>query len=254
MTIEIEELLRWQPDNFSEDHVTNFLAKVLKKSGLWHLVYYNPPSGSWKSLFLVKGDYEYRQVGPKRGVGRIKRPDLALEIYEESEKSTTLFLIEAKLSRNEWDPELITLLRAYFEGTGTSKSSKSVRMIPFSHRRLIGTIEWEELEEGDADREWFKKHNVTYIFGFAYALGLVSPKTDLSLEKNWMNRTITKLGGSPPPLVLMAVGWLEGTYAPFLVTQFSDTFPAAILKELESIFSQYSAESRIKSSTLNQFV
>lgn len=254
MTVEITELLTWHPDYFSEDQVGNFLARVFAKWGRWHLVYYNPPSGSWKSIFLVKGEYEYRQVGPKRGVGQIKRPDLALQISGESDESVNLFLIEAKPKRDEWKPNIVDLLRAYFDGSEESEKSMPVRSIPFSHRRRIETQDWEELKEDNTDTEWFKNSKVDYVFGFAYSIGLVSPEADLSPETDWMTSIMAKLSESPPPLMSIAVGWAEKTYAPLVVIDFTRSFPKSIRTQLESVFASYIHSPRTKSTTLNHFV
>ena len=227
---------------------------MFKASGKWHTVYYNPPSGSWKSLFLVKGEYEYRQVGPKRGVGKIKRPDLAVQILEGSGEPPVLLLIEAKPSRDEWDSEIVKLLRAYFDGVGSSKTSKPVKSIPFSHRRKMGTTEWEELKEDKVEREWFGKCRISYLYGFAYSIGLVKRDADLSDEVSWMSKIMRKLGDSPPPLFTVALGWHETSYKPIVVIQFSKTFPESMRTQLESIFKPYIAEVKTKSTTLNHFV
>lgn len=253
--IEIENFLKWQPDGFSEDHVSNFLVQGFTRMKRWHLAYYNPPHGSWKFISLIRGNFEYRQVGPKRGVGRLKRPDVALQKLDEGKNSITLFLIESKVDRNVWDSNLPALLKAYFEGADRDfKKSKGVRWVPFWHRRERGTGEWEKLREDDPDRRWFEKCDVNYIFGYAYITGLPNEEACLRSERMWMRKSIGRLDKPVTPLVMMAVGWSKENFEPFVVQDYSETFPQNIRKDVETVFSNYLLDSRIKLSSLNEFI
>jgi hypothetical protein len=251
LTIKIEDLLAWQPDNFSEDHVSNFLVQVFKKSKKWHIVYYNPPHGSWKSMVFIKGNYEYRQVGPKRGVKLIKRPDVAVQLLPCLGDSMFLLLIEAKQNRDAWTPELLTLLKAYFEGY---KGSNALRLIPFTHKRKIGENYWEELQPDETDTKWFQKCKVTYHFGFAYNLGAVGSKVDLSLETSWMVKTLENLPKPTPPIILMAIGWFNDIYKPFIIMKCSETFSKYIIEKLQDVFSNYLYTPEKRLLSLNNFI
>lgn len=255
MTIKTEDLLKWQPDWLSEDHLSNFLVQGFKKTKLWHLVYYNPPHGSWKFINLVRGNFEYRQVGPKRGVGRLKRPDIALQRLGGAKNSVMLFLIESKVKRNGWDSDLPALLEAYFEGADRDfKKSKGVRWVPFWHRRERGTTEWEELQKDDPNQEWFVKCDIDYVFGFAYSVGLVSQKQLLSSERMWMRKNIGVLDKPVFPLVMMAVGWWKKSFKPFVIQEWSETFPQSVRRDLETTFSDHLLDLRNKLPSLNEFI
>jgi hypothetical protein len=245
----------WQPDNFSEDHLSNFLVQGFTKTKRWHLVYYNPPHGSWKFISLIRGNFEYRQVGPKRGVGRLKRPDVALQKLSREKNSVTLFLIESKVNRGAWDSDLPALLKAYFEGADADfKKSKGVRWVPFWHRREKGIAKWEELHKDDPDRRWFAKCDIDYIFGFAYTVGLTSQKRRLSSERMWMKESISTLDKPVSPLVMMAVGWWKKNFKPFIIQEYSETFPESIRRDIEAIFSNYVVDSKIKLPSLDEFI
>jgi len=239
MTVRIEDLLRWQPDNFGEDHLDNLILSILTQSNKWHLVYYNPPHGSWKSLTLLKRDYEYRQVGPKRGVKKMRRPDIAFQYLDPRNDRIRLFLIESKIQREDWHASTPMLLRNYFEGVSGFTESKGVRIVPFRHRRKRGEIVWKEITSNDPDREWFQRARVDYFYGFAYNIGIQSKQFDPSEDMGWVGIALRRLEKPSPPLVIMGLGWLRESFEPFVVAGYSESFPEDAKVELQKLLSRH---------------
>jgi len=245
LTISIEDLKRWQPDKFSEDHIDNLVLRVLGDEMNWHLVYYNPPHGSWKFLSLVRGDFEYRQVGPKRGVGRLRRPDIALQDLDTGNSVVRLFLIESKMKNQDWDPKLANDMKSYFEGVTGFDESKGIRLVPIRHRRKRGTESWTEIDEDDSDRDWFRRVDPQYVYGFVYSVGRTSPDFNGKSELSWILSTIDKLKPPVPPIALMAVGWKSSDLGPFILRGYSSTFPKDISKRLEDAFRPFDLKPRV---------
>lgn len=256
MTVTIEDLLRWQPNSFGEDLLDNLILNILTQSNKWHLVYYNPPHGSWKSLTLVKDNYEYRQVGPKRGrekrVERMRRPDIAFQFLEGSRNCVRLFLVESKIRKEEWNKGTPTLMRSYFEGVTGFGESKGVRLVPIRHRRKRGDFVWDEIQPSDPDREWFRKIDVEYSYGFVYSIGLQSRQYDPSADESWIRSTLQRLRKPIPPLAIIGAGWVTESSEPFIMVEYSESFPADIREELEKLFSTHAR--RPKSIRISSFL
>ena len=238
MNLTIEDLKKWQPDRISEDHVDNLILRLAEEIKFLHLVYYNPPHGSWKTINLVHNGKEYRQVGPKRGVGNLRRPDLAFQDIR-SGNTVRLLLIESKLSSNSWNKNIPEEMKAYFEGVTGFNESKGIRRLPFRHSRRIGTIQWEEITEENPDRNWFINVEPEYMYGFAYSLGQKRRQFDLSDEKRRIERMISEDQENLFPMVVMAVGWAKEDFSPFVVRTYSSSFPRDIRELLEETFSRY---------------
>ena len=211
----------WQSDIISEDHVTNFLAMAFSRPA-WLRVYYNPPSGSWKAVSLYKDGFEYRQVGPKRGVGKIKRPDLAIQDAAGT-KAVGLVLMEAKTHRDDWSDDLPSMMRAYFEGTNEEDSS-GLRGLPFFQKRPLTGGAWERLDEKSQDANWFASCDVAYLSCFAYQVGMIKTEQGLQREFSWLDDAAHHLGISQPTF-FAAVGWLGGTGEPRVALSFTEKFP-----------------------------
>lgn len=233
--ISFKKFANWYPDFPSEDRVSMvILHSVL--STKWGLVYYNPPSGSWKRVTIYNEGYEYRQVGPKRGVKRLKRPDIAFQDLASPSDSPRFLLFEDKKSRYGWDRNLPELLEAYFED-----KKEGVQRLPFDHRRKQEEQVWEKLSEGNPYREWFTKAQPTYIFGFAYG---PIPTSKIQDEREWIRSELNDLQKSTPPpkqenikpLVIVALGFESPTMKPVLVREYSVTFPEDLRNYLESRF------------------
>ncbi len=238
MNLTVEDLKKWQPDHISEDHVDNLILRLAEEIKFLHLVYYNPPHGSWKTINLVHNGKEYRQVGPKRGVGNLRRPDLAFQDIR-SGKTVRLFLIESKLSPSSWDRNMPKEMKAYFEGITGFNESKGIRQVPFRHSRKIGTVKWEEIKEENQDRDWFRNIEPEYLYGFAYSLGRKRKGIDLSSEKRKIERMIAEDQQNLFPIVVMAVGWTEEDFSPFILRNYSSLFPKDLREPLEATFSKF---------------
>jgi len=232
--INFKDFAQWPPNNVGEDRVN----MVILQSVLWNqwgLVYYNPPSGSWKGICIFREKYEYRQVGPKRGVARMKRPDIAFQDLRRGPDEPRFLLFESKRNRRGWDLNLPDLLRAYFEDP-----NEGVRRLPFDHRRrLVSPRPWEAVEE--ASRLWFSKVTPDYLFGFAY--GPVEEK-DLQDERTWTQSELKRLeeqdrsrGVNTTPIVMVAVAFETGSLKPKLASEYSQGFPGDARAHLESGFS-----------------
>jgi len=231
MTVPIDNLIGWRPDQFSEDHLTNFVREVFDGRTRWHVAYCNPPSGSWKEVILINDGKEYLQEIHKRGVGRMKRPDVVAQYL--SDDGTTLLLFESKQEKSSWDPELPAMMRRFFEGQEDYDESSGIRNVPFWHRRDRGGDIWETIPENDSDREWFSQGPVEYVYGFGYMVGPTSPST-LSNETAWMEQQLSDYD-SVPPIVVMTVGWDPDTYEPYAIPVFSDTFPTNLADHLKTL-------------------
>ena len=131
MTVSIEDLIRWRPERFSEDHLTNFVREIFNGKTRWSVAYCNPPSGSWKEVILVNDGDEYLQEIHKRGVGRMKRPDVVAQYLGDEEEETTLLLFESKQEKSSWDPDLPAMMRRFFEGQDDYDESSGIRNVPF---------------------------------------------------------------------------------------------------------------------------
>ena len=238
MTLNLEDLKKWKPDRISEDHVDNLILRLAEEMKFLHLVYYNPPHGSWKTINIVHNGREYRQVGPKRGVGNLRRPDLAFQDIR-SDNAVRLFLIESKLLPNSWDKNMPKDMKAYFEGVTGFNESKGIRQVPFRHSRKIGTVQWEEINEKEQDRNWFKYAEPEYMYGFAYSLGQKKRGADLSVEKQRIERMIPEDQGILFPMVVIAVGWTEEDFSPFIVRDYSSSFPKDVRELLDVTFAHY---------------
>jgi hypothetical protein len=217
----LDDLLLVQPGKISEDHVVNFLAMSFVEPE-WQRVYYNPPSGSWKAVNLYHQGHLYSQVGPKRGVKLIKRPDLVVQDARES-TFVRLFLMEAKVDRADWEPDLPEKMRAYFEGTPDGKAA-GLRNMPFFHKRSFSGGPWKPLNEGDPDYTWFKDARVEYLYCFAYTLGRVRDDREMLKEKRWLAETAESVGDSYPSLFL-CVCWRERIPEPRVLYSFNSAFP-----------------------------
>lgn len=238
MSLTIEDLEKWQPDRFSEDHVDNLILRLAEEMKILHLVYYNPPHGSWKTIKLVHNDKEYRQVGPKRGVGNLRRPDLAFQNIR-SRNDVRLLLIESKIHSSSWNYNIPKEMKAYFEGVTGFSESKGVRLVPFRHSRTIGTNLWEEINMDDTDRNWFTKVEPEYMYGFAYSLGLIRERFNILHERDIIAGMIDEAQEKMLPIVIMGVGWTEGDYSPFILRSYSPTFPKDMKDLLEETFTVY---------------
>lgn len=229
--IRLRDVLAWVPDAVGEDRVSGVLFRALP-SDRWGLVYYNPPSGSWKGVSLYRGGYEYRQVGPKRGVRRMKRPDVALQDLSASGESPRLLLFEVKREAREWDKGLPALLEAYFE-----EPKEGVRRLGFDHRRRVGQLgEWERLEQGEPERNWFASASPEYLFGFAY--GPVR-EDQIEEQRGWMCQALVALGKNrrvTPALVMVAVGFDLASMRPIFAKEYSETFPKDVRESLNVLF------------------
>lgn len=231
--VTVEDLIGWRPGTFSEDHLTNFVREFFKDQLLWHVSYHNPPSGSWKELTMVDNETEYLQEIHKRGVGKMKRPDLVAQYLDEDHDSVTLLLFESKQEQSSWDPELPEMMRYFFEGIDDYDESAGVRNVPFWHKRQRNKEVWETLEKDDPERSWLQQADVSYIYGFGYLLGVQSPD-ESSADVEWMRQQLASYE-EVPPIVLMGVGWRPETYEPFVVTIFSESFPGDLEKHLQTI-------------------
>jgi hypothetical protein len=232
MTIPLEDLIRWRPKQFSEDHLTNFARQVFEGKTRWHVAYCNPPSGSWKEIILVNDGDEYLQEIHKRGVGRMKRPDVVAQ-YLADEDRTTLLLFESKQEKSSWDPNLPAMMRRFFEGEKDYDESSGIRNLPFWHRRGRGDEIWETISDDDDDRNWFRQKHVDYVYGFGYMLGPTSNQ-DFRKEVEWMRQQLTAYD-EVPPIVVMSVGWNPENYEPYVIPVFSETFPEDISAHLKTI-------------------
>jgi len=252
--MKIEDLLNWQPDFLSEDHTSNFLVQIFKKDPKkWHLVYYNPPHGSWKSISFIKGEFEYRQVAPKRGVKHVKRPDVALQYLPHSNNDMlTLLLIECKRNRNSWDSDLIRLMKMYFEGDPNFKKSTGIKHIPFWHKRKKGTLKWIQLSESE-EQKWLEQCTINYLFGFAYLLGFIDETGEFSSEDTWMQKTINPLNITIP-IFSIAVGWSKRNFQPIIIRKYSSAFSSQVKMDIEHLFSAYSLKQKIKLPSLDEFI
>ena len=227
----ISEALQWQPDQVSEDHIGNLLIRLLTPPR-WSRAYYNPPSGSWKLIILRKGEYEYRQVGPKRGVKTIKRPDLALQDLA-CPTNPRLFLIEAKKARRDWDQDLPKLMKAFFVGADDG-SWGGLGALPFFHRRLLG-MPYERLSKNHPDCYWLKSAKMEFFFGFAYSLGRIESADPLRSEYAWLTAAASEM---PPeyPTVFLAVAWSSQPVQPCAALTFSRGFPMDVTSSLTETF------------------
>lgn len=238
----IKDLIQWRPDHLSEDHLTNFAREFFKDELQWHVAYHNPPSGSWKEITLVDAGKEYLQEIHKRGVDRMKRPDLVAQYLGGDTTSTTLLLFESKQEQSSWDPELPDMMRCFFEGLDDYDESAGIRNVPFWHCRNRNEEIWETLNEDDPERNWFQTVDVSYVYGFGYLLGVMSPN-DLSTEFEWMQQQLSAYEEAPP-IVLMAVGWKPETYEPFVLAAFSDTFPDDLKQHLRTVLPTVESDSQ----------
>jgi len=237
----IQELIQWQPDALSEDHLTNFVREFFKDKLQWHVAYHNPPSGSWKEITLIHNQREYLQEIHKRGVDRMKRPDLVAQYLDDDSDSLTLLLFESKQDQSSWDPELPNMMKYFFEGKEDYDESAGIRNVPFWHYRRRDEEVWNVLDEDDPDRRWFKNIDVSYVYGFGYLLGITPPR-DLIKETEWMTEQLSNYE-SAPPIVVMAVGWDPETYEPYVATVYSETFPKNIQAQLDSTLPTVSEDS-----------
>lgn len=217
------------PRKISENRIDMAIVRVFDREG-WHLVYYNPPSGSWKGLSIKYEGYEYRQVGAKRGVKRMKRPDVMLQ-YEAAPQESPMFLsFETKLTLAAWNKELPKLLEAYFEDP-----TDGIRRLPFDHRRRLAQAgPWEYLSEGNPGRLWFQKVQPTYLFGFAYRCE--NPEALASEEKQI--DTVLEESVSPPPLVIVAITFEEPSMRLRYAKKYSRTFPREVREEIDKLFDE----------------
>jgi len=223
--MELEDLNKIFPDNISEDYLINTMRNLLLEMDDWFVSYTNPPSGSWKEILLKKGEYIYRQVGAKRGVGNYKRPDVAAQHWHNDDK-LTLFLIEAKLKRGDWSHDLPEMLQRYYEGFDEGFNSYGVKSNPFRFRRPIDERSWEKIQSED-ERKWFKEIIVDYIFGFVYNIGVITEDLNLQNHKNWMieqSRNIRR------PVCFIGICWTK-TREPKFLFHFSEQFPDEMKEE-----------------------
>lgn len=232
MTISIEDLVRWRPERFSEDHLTNFVREIFDDKTRWHVAYCNPPSGSWKEIVLINNGNEYLQEIHKRGVGKMKRPDVVAQ-YLDDEEGTTLLLFESKQEKSSWDPNLPAMMRRFFEGQEDYDESSGIRNVPFWHRRNQDEEIWETISKEDSDRQWFKEKSVNYVYGFGYMVGAVTP-SNVSEEISWMEENLMGYD-EVPPIVVMMVGWYPDTFEPYTIPVFSDSFPSKLSDHLKTI-------------------
>ena len=232
MNLTLKELTQWRPDQFSEDHLTNFVKEFFDDQVQWHVAYHNPPSGSWKEITMIDDGQEYLQEIHKRGVGEMKRPDMVAQYLGQDDDKISLLLFESKQERSSWDPDLPEMMKGFFEGVDDYSESKGVRNVPFWHRRQRNELIWESLDKNDPERDWFEMANVSYVYGFGYLLGVTS-STGLSDEVEWMREQLSSYN-TPPPTVVIAVGWEPETYEPFTVPVFSETFPEDLQKHLKT--------------------
>ena len=236
--MKLESFLAWQPNVFSEDHVTNFLARVLVAPE-WRRVYYNPPSGSWKTVSLYSQNYEYRQLGPKRGVSHIKRPDLAVQDMTEDQR-INLFLAEAKTDRLDWDPRLPELMKAYFEGAEDG-SALGLRGLPFFHRRIIGNSTWERLTVDSEERCWFRSARTEYAYCFAYSVGFIGDDWALQTHYGWMDDTATQIDNKFPT-VFVAIGWRDDGSGPRVAVSSTQSHKSPVARNAVKAFAPFTVE------------
>lgn len=231
--LSVQDLIRWRPDVLSEDHLTNFVREFFKDELQWHVAYHNPPSGSWKEITVVDDGNEYLQEIHKRGVGKMKRPDLVAQYLSEDLDSSTLLLFESKQEQSSWDPDLPEMMRYFFEGIEGYNESPGIRQVPFWHERQRNEDIWETLEKDDPERYWLQQADVSYIYGFGYLLGVLTPD-ESSDDAEWMERQLASYDEAPP-IVLMGVGWKPETYDPFVVPVFSESFPDNLKQHLQTV-------------------
>lgn len=228
-----ENLASWIPDSPSEDRISVTVLRVLESGG-WNRVYYNPPSGSWKGLSIYRGGYEYRQVGPKRGIKEgLRRPDFAVQDMCTGKEVPVFLLFETKRSHSQWDEDYAVRMRAYFEDT-----EKGVKRVPFNHRRKVGSSKWESILGENKTRMWFSEAEALYLFGFAY--GPIMPE-DLEKEEQWMEDAVKQAAlvrlGSIPPMVMIAVSFEPSSMKPRFAVAYSKTFPEDYRVRLKELFS-----------------
>lgn len=232
MTVSIEDLIRWRPERFSEDHLTNFVRKLFNEKTRWHVAYCNPPGGSWKEVVLIKNSMEYLQEIHKSGEGVMKRPDVVAQ-YLSDEEGTRLLLFESKQEKSSWDPDLPTMMRQFFERQKDDDEPNGIRNFPFWHRRERGSNFWETIPEHDPDRDWFTQGPVEYVYGFGYMIGPTHP-SNISEETDWIKKQLADYN-EVPPIVVITVGWDPETFEPYTVPVFSDTFPTDLSNHLKTI-------------------
>lgn len=231
--LSIQDLIQWRPDALSEDHLTNFVREFFKNELQWQVSYHNPPSGSWKEITMVNNGTEYLQEIHKRGVGKMKRPDLVAQYLGKDRDTTTLLLFESKQAQSSWNPELPEMMRFFFEGLDDYDESAGIRNVPFWHKRKLDDDIWETLEKNDPERYWLKQADVSYVYGFGYLLGVLSPE-ESSADIEWMRQQLAAYNETPP-IVLMGVGWRPETFEPFVVAVFSESFPDNLKQHLKTI-------------------
>jgi len=245
----VEDLIQWRPDEFSEDHLTNFVKQFFKDELQWHVAYHNPPSGSWKEITLVHDGEEYLQEIHKKGVDKMKRPDLVAQYLGKDTDSDTLLLFESKQERSSWDPELPEMMRLFFEGIDDYEEAPGVLNVPFWHRRQRNEEIWEALNKDDPARQCFMRKDISYVYGFGYLSGIISP-AKLTDQIEWMEEQLAEYD-DVPPIVVMTVGWEPKTYEPLVAAVFSETFPTELREHLETVLP--TVEGDENTSTLSDF-
>lgn len=230
--MKFSEFVAWYPNSPSEDRVSMTLLRTIEK-GRWHRVYYNPPHGSWKELSLLHAGYEYRQVGPKRGLARMKRPDIVFQDIDTPDTSPRFLLCEDKRRREDWDPKLPSLLKAYFE-----HPNEGVGRLPFDHRRKLPDGLWEPISEDSVYRKWLEDVAPEYIFCFAY--GAIRGDFNEVLERFWIRNALKSLTVQIPPIMMVAIGFRRSDLTPLFAVDYSETFPEDVRNRMDVLFADNS--------------
>jgi hypothetical protein len=175
---------------------------------------------------LRRDDEEYLQEIHKRGVGKMKRPDLVAQYLGGGDDIMNLLLFESKQTRSNWDSDLPDLMKNFFEGAEDYDESSGIREIPFWHKRDIETNSWDITPE--SERNWFANTSVEYSYGFGF-ISESGPEAD----REWMKLVIKSRDQPRPPIMLISIYWRNTSRTPQALAVCSSTFPEQLAENIQ---------------------
>ena len=241
--IAISDLLTYVPTSHGEHGVDATLHALCIGGGPLHIVFANPPGGSWTQFDLLRPEtnslYRWDHI-PRAPSASVKRPDLVLQANQA--KRIDLLSLESKLSVWAIEEELGGRLTRYFTGIGEFKGIKqrpawhSIRTSETSPEVTEGVTptsnEWNVLPPDAAiqERFWFRDYPqdlIRFWSGFAYALTPEIYVDYRQVDTRGLAQQHKELFQTHKDLdLIVAIGWVGSSRDPFLISSYSESFAA----------------------------
>ena len=246
--IAISDLLTYVPTSHGEHGVDATLHALCIDDGPLHIVFANPPGGSWTQFDLLRPEtnstYRWDHI-PRAPSAAVKRPDLVLQLNQA--KRINLLSFESKLSVGAIEEELGERLTRYFTG---AREFIGIKQRPAWHS-MENAVTSPEVTEGVTptsnewsvlppeapieERFWFRDYPqelISFWSGFAYAL---TPEIYIDHEHvntRQLAQQHKALFQAHKDLdLILAIGWAGPSRNPFLISSYSDRFTGTHMAE-----------------------